>query len=272
MHYHFFLNLNSREFAGEVVKKEIVNYSSNFPFKCFYNEDENEIYCFYRQGESFIVKEGKAEEYQMDKVGDTVLGTMYLIYNKALVAGTSDCTSLFKLVWDEILERRVWKLYQTINVAGSAYYTKGNIRIQICQQEKIYFYLVDRDTLKADLENVMYNYMQCSYMMIGPKVRYCVTFKNSSKGYNIFRAKYIHNFKVNVHNQNLENAFVVTHTTGIKIYDSANFKQIGALDITLLESKEREPNEVLTIQKCQNEEYLAVLSGKNLIMQEQKLN
>jgi hypothetical protein len=64
----------------------------------------------------------------------------------------------------------------------------------------------------------------------------------------------------------------VTHTTGIKIYDSANFKQIGALDITLLESKEREPNEVLTIQKCQNEEYLAVLSGKNLIMQEQKLN
>jgi hypothetical protein len=44
------------------------------------------------------------------------------------------------------------------------------------------------------------------------------------------------------------------------------------LDITLLESTEREPNEVLTIQTCQNEEYLAVLTGKNLIMQEQKLN
>jgi hypothetical protein len=219
----------------------------------------------------------------MDILGtDIVLGTMYLIYNKALVAGTSDSTSFFKLVWDEILERRVWKNYQTIQVAGSAYYTKGNVRIQVVQQEKIFFYLVDRDTLKADLENVMYNYMGCDYMMIGPKVRYCVTYKNDSKGYNIFRAKYIHNFKVTVQSMNCEGskilelqsigAFVVTNTSGVSIYDSQDFKLLGALDITLLESKEREPNEVLAIQKCQNEEYLAVLTGKNLIMQEQKLN
>ena len=40
----------------------------------------------------------------------------------------------------------------------------------------------------------------------------------------------------------------------------------------MLESDEREPNEVLTVIKCQNEEYLAVLSGKNLIMAEQKVN
>lgn len=34
------------------------------------------------------------------------------------------------------------------------------------------------------------------------------------------------------------------------LYDSQNFQKIGNLDITLLESEEREPNEVLTIQKC----------------------
>jgi hypothetical protein len=60
-----------------------------------------------------------------------------------------------------------------------------------------------------ELENVMYNYMQCSYMMIGPKVRYCVTYKNDSRGYNIFRAKYVHNFKVNVQNDNLEGSKIL---------------------------------------------------------------
>ena len=133
-----------------------------------------------------------------------------------------------------------------------------------------------------ELENVMYNYMQCSYMMIGPKVRYCVTYKNDSRGFNIFRAKYVHNFKVNVQKDNLEgskilelesiNGFVVTTKAGISLYDCSDFMKVGALPITLLESTEREPNEVLTVTKCQNEEYLAVLSGKNLIMAEQKVN
>jgi hypothetical protein len=58
MHYHFFLNLNSKEIVGEVVKQEISNFSSNFPLKCFYNDDDHEIYSFYRQGEAFIIKEG----------------------------------------------------------------------------------------------------------------------------------------------------------------------------------------------------------------------
>jgi len=65
----------------------------------------------------------------MDVMTNDVLGTIYLIYNKALVAGTSDCTNFYKLEWDEIAERRLWKSYKTLQVAGSAYYTKGNIRI-----------------------------------------------------------------------------------------------------------------------------------------------
>jgi hypothetical protein len=108
-----------------------------------------------------------------------------------------------------------------------------------------------------ELENVMYNYMECSFMMIGPKVRYCVTFKNSSNGFTIFRAKYVHNFKVNVLNKNLEGSkvielqslksFVVTSTAGIMLYDSNSFEEIGKLDLALLSTDEREPNEVLTI-------------------------
>lgn len=65
---------------------------------------------------------------------------------------------------------------------------------------------------------------------------------------------------------------MVTTKSGISLYDSTDFQFVWSLPITLLESTEREPNEVLTVTKCQNEEYLAVLSGKNLIMAEQKVN
>lgn len=87
---------------------QIENYSSNYPLKCIYNEDKQEVYSFYRLGESFIVPIGDAKAYQMDVMTSDVLGTIYLIYNKALVAGTSDCTNFYKLEWDEIAERRLW--------------------------------------------------------------------------------------------------------------------------------------------------------------------
>ena len=39
-----------------------------------------------------------------------------------------------------------------------------------------------------------------------------------------------------------------------------------------MESVEREPNEILAMQKCGDEKYLAVITGKNLIMAQQKFN
>ena len=37
----------------------------NFPYKCFWNETQHEIYSFYRQGESFRIK---LEENDYSKV------------------------------------------------------------------------------------------------------------------------------------------------------------------------------------------------------------
>jgi hypothetical protein len=122
---------------------------------------------------------------------------------------------------------------------------------------------MDKETLLPTLENVMYNYMDCVQMMIGPKVRYCVTYKPGAKTFNIFTAKYLHNFKVSVVNSNLEgsqaleivsmNLFLCSKIDSVTLYDSYTYKQIGTLDITLLKSTEREPNQVLAMQKCQNE-------------------
>jgi hypothetical protein len=62
-HYHFFFDISKKEIVGKVASTKIVNYSSNFPFKCMYNDELGEIYSFYRQGEAFIVKQHDAEDY-----------------------------------------------------------------------------------------------------------------------------------------------------------------------------------------------------------------
>jgi hypothetical protein len=42
------------------------------------------------------------------------------------------------------------------------YFIKGNKRIQVTTDEKVYFYLIDPVTFEPTLENVMFNYMNCS--------------------------------------------------------------------------------------------------------------
>jgi len=58
--------------------------NKNFPWKSFYNPEENEVYTFYRQGESFRIpclevehymNEGKEDEpYVFEKIIDKDLG------------------------------------------------------------------------------------------------------------------------------------------------------------------------------------------------------
>ena len=55
MHYHFIYNVTTRSVEGEVVSLKMNCNKKNFPFKSFYNEDLNEVYLFYRQGQSFII-------------------------------------------------------------------------------------------------------------------------------------------------------------------------------------------------------------------------
>ena len=48
-HYHFFYDLSKKETHG-ITKITIDSNDKNFPYKCFYNEEDNEVYSFYRQG------------------------------------------------------------------------------------------------------------------------------------------------------------------------------------------------------------------------------
>ena len=120
---------------------------------------------------------------------------MYLIYNTALIARSSSDIVFFKIEKDEDGNRK-WKQYHMIERRGFIYYIKGNVRIQITTDDKIYFYLIDKETMMPILENVMANYMGCNQMMFGSKVRYGVTYKTNQKSFDIYRRKYWHEFKV----------------------------------------------------------------------------
>ena len=56
------------------------------------------------------------------------------------------------------------------------------------------------------------------------------------------------------------------------MYDCDSFKAVGEIAIPLMETQTRERNEIVGIQKSQDENYLAVITGKNLILDEQKQN
>jgi hypothetical protein len=92
----------------------------------------------------------------------------------------------------------------------------------------------------------------------------------------------MHDFRVPVMSENLEgsmgidlhtmNAFLVTKIDKIFIFDSLTFEIKGEIPIKLLKTETREPNQIISMRKSVCEEFLAVISGKNLIMKQQKVN
>jgi hypothetical protein len=89
---------------------------------------------------------------------------------------------------------------------GNIFFCRGNVRIQVVTDEKIYFVLIDKDTFMPTIENVMYNYMGCEQMMFGPLVRNGITYKGNFPGFVVYKKKYFHNFKVQVSDKNYEGA------------------------------------------------------------------
>lgn len=104
---------------------------------------------------------------------------MVLVYNEALIVRSSTKVLFFKQEKDIETGEENWVQYHSISVRGFIYYIKGNIRIQITTDEKVFFYLIDKETLMPELENVMNNFMGCNQLMFGSKVRYGISYKQN---------------------------------------------------------------------------------------------
>ena len=181
-HYHFIYNHVTRSIEGDVYSTVMKCSKQNFPVKSFFNPEENVIYSFYRHGQVFNINGDNITELSYERMTEMDLGQMYLINNKALVVRSSSKILFFKIEEELDLNRKPvmkWMQYNMINARGSIYFIKGNKRIQITCDDRIYFYLIDPKTFEPTLENVMANYMGCTQMMFGSRVRYGITYKTN---------------------------------------------------------------------------------------------
>ena len=97
---------------------------------------------------------------------------MYLVFDTALIVRSSNAILFFKKI------EGIWCQYHKIdNMRGTIFFIRGNIRIQITTERKIYFYLINKTTFMPELENVMFNFINCSSLMFGSRVRYGIAFK-----------------------------------------------------------------------------------------------
>lgn len=207
------------------------------------------------------------------------LGQMYMVNNRALITRSSSKIVFFKIMEDYHTKEQKWTQYFSIDLRGCIYYIKGNPRIQIITNQNIYFYKIDLESLEPVLDNVMFNFMACSMMLFGSQVKYGITYIFNKTSFEIYKRKYEHDFLVPATEENCEgskglelktlDAFLVSKTNKIVMYDSETFYEIEELPIKLQESDTREPNEILCIQKSDDEKFLAVISGKLLVMNNQ---
>ena len=65
---------------------------------------------------------------------------------------------------------------------------------------------------------------------------------------------------------------VITNKDHLLVYDNKNFKHVKTIPIPLLQTVSREPNEIIGMEKSHCEDFLAVITGKKLIMKDKKLN
>ena len=95
-HYHFIYDCSKRKIHGKVFSTNLQCTKKNFPYKSFYNDQDNMVYIFYRQGQAINVNGSNPMETTIEQMTDQDLGQMFLFNNKALIARSSSRILFFK--------------------------------------------------------------------------------------------------------------------------------------------------------------------------------
>jgi hypothetical protein len=196
---------------------------------------------------------------------------MYMLFEQALVSRSSNFILFFKKSYKE-KERGEWKEYYRIEkMRGQIYFIRGNVRIQITTEDKIYFYMIHQETLMPSLDNVMFNFMKCTSLMIGSRVKYAIAFKIQEPVIRIYTRRVFHNFKVVTDTSNQEGA-VCCELSNTNSYAFAIEQQLtirSSVDFTDTESLEvnanRDDVKILFMTVSIDQKKLGIVLGKELV-------
>lgn len=129
-HYHFIWDLLTKSIEDVVpVQHKLDASMKNFPQKVFYSQENDELMCFYRQGEAFTMKPYNISEYRFEDIYDADLGQMMLIYGRVLIVRSASSILFFKQEYDAVEYKNYWIQYHELDIRGNIYFIKGNIRI-----------------------------------------------------------------------------------------------------------------------------------------------
>ena len=204
--YHFMYSYLDKQIISMINQIELDHDNCtklNFPLKSFHSIVTNDCTTFYRQG-FCVTTNTETMECRYEQITESDLGSMYLLFDEALVTRSSGNIQFFK----KGKETGLWKKYAEFkNMRGQIYFIRGNIRIQVVTDETIYYFMIDKKTFEPTLENSMNNDFNCSMLMFGRAVRYGIAYKNSQSGFRIYSRKYYHNFKVAIDAGNWEDSY-----------------------------------------------------------------
>jgi len=133
--------------------------------------------------------------------------------------------------------------------------------------------MIDKETFEPSLENTMYNFMQCSQMMFGTRVRFGISFKANQPGFQIYTRKFFHNYKVAIDNKNHEGAigcnlsstkeFVMAEKTVIKVYKQEPIQRV--FEWTIPSKGKDNDIEILYLTVSPDEQKIGICLGRVLI-------
>jgi len=92
---------------------------------------------------------------------------MIMFRNEVLICRSSLYIQFHKLQFDKSKGKPMWKLYHSIESQGFICGNKGSNNFTIIEDQLIYFYELNEDTLMPQVINVMVNFMQCDVIIIG---------------------------------------------------------------------------------------------------------
>lgn len=134
-----------------------------------------------------------------------------------------------------LLDNLEWYNFKTIARNGRVFFMKRNKHIQITTTDQVEFYEFNEATCEPYLTNVVNNFMECSVMMYGGGGKYCVTYKSAQKEFDVYKRKYVHDFKVQVEEQNFEgskglffendNCLIINQGNRLRFYDAEKFTE-----------------------------------------------
>ena len=166
------------------------------------------------------------------------------------------------------------------------FFIRGNIRVNICTDDKIYFYLINNEEFKPKLENVMFNYMGCNNIIFGSDVSFAITYNVNKEKMTLFQRKYEHSYKGAIMKENLTNSFGLSiesmnkillaknnkgYCNTITVIDNRDYLELKDQEIELrfnksfeMTAKTKKRSMILSMTACDNEKSLAVIYGEKL--------